>query len=237
MDFVKILRSFEEFLYEVLTWLLFYPRTLWRVLCNPLAMMRYSDGEQNDAPENQYRAAISPPLFLIISIIVAHLLELGAHNSAALQAGFRSFFQADQTFLLLRCIVFGLYPLTFAAALIRHLGVPLGRTSLRAPFFAQCYVGAPYALMLSAAGIGGRMKDPPGGLGVRPAAGGGGGLVPVGRSALVPRPLKPWLAARLRHGAGAVGHHHDHHRGAGHCAGDLSSFSPSPAATRFRARR
>ena len=160
MDFVKILRSFEEFLYEVLTWLLFYPRTLWRVLCNPLAMMRYSDGEQNDAPENQYRAAISPPLFLIISIIVAHLLELGAHNSAALQAGFRSFFQADQTFLLLRCIVFGLYPLTFAAALIRHLGVPLDRTSLRAPFFAQCYVGAPYALMLSAAGIGGRMKDP-----------------------------------------------------------------------------
>lgn len=160
MDFVKLLRSFEEFLYEVLTWLLFYPRTLWRVLRNPLAMMRYSDGEQNDAPENQFRAAISPPLFLIISIIVAHLLELGAHNSAALQAGFRSFFQADQTFLLLRCIVFGLYPLAFAAALIRRLGVPLDRTTLRAPFFAQCYVGAPYALMLSAAGIGGRMKDP-----------------------------------------------------------------------------
>ena len=53
MDFVKILRSFEEFLYEILTWLLFYPRTLWRVLRRPLAMMRYSDGEQNDAPENE----------------------------------------------------------------------------------------------------------------------------------------------------------------------------------------
>jgi hypothetical protein len=150
MDFVKILRSFEEFLYEILTWLLFYPRTLWRVLRRPLAMMRYSDGEQNDAPENQYRAALSPPLFLMISIIVAHLLELGAHDSASLRQGFRGIFQTDQTFLLLRCVVFGLYPLTFAAALIRHMGAPLDRNSLRAPF----------ALMLSAAGIGGRMKDP-----------------------------------------------------------------------------
>ena len=160
MDFVKILRSFEEFLYEILTWLLFYPRTLYRVLRRPLAMMRYSDGEQNDAPENQYRAALSPPLFLMISIIVAHLLELGAHDSASLRQGFRGIFQTDQTFLLLRCVVFGLYPLAFAAALIRRLGAPLDRNSLRAPFFAQCYVSAPFALMLSAAGIGGRMKDP-----------------------------------------------------------------------------
>jgi hypothetical protein len=28
MDFVKIIRSVEEFLYEAMTWLLFYPRTL-----------------------------------------------------------------------------------------------------------------------------------------------------------------------------------------------------------------
>ena len=40
MDFVKILRAFEEFLYEVLTWLLFYPRTLWRVTRRPLEMTR-----------------------------------------------------------------------------------------------------------------------------------------------------------------------------------------------------
>jgi len=26
MDFVKIIRSIEEFLYEAMTWLLFYPR-------------------------------------------------------------------------------------------------------------------------------------------------------------------------------------------------------------------
>ena len=71
MDFVKLLRSFEEFLYEVMAWLLFYPRTMWRVIREPLAMMRYSDQEQHDKAERQYDDAISPPLFLMISILIA----------------------------------------------------------------------------------------------------------------------------------------------------------------------
>ena len=159
MDFVKLLRSFEEFLYEILTWLLFYPRTLWRVMCGPLEMMRYSDTEQHDKVERQYDDAISPPLFLMISVLIGHLLELSVHQSATFREGFRSMFQTDQTFLLLRCVVYGLYPLIFAGALLRRLDVALDRDSLRAPFFAQCYVTAPFALGFSIAAIGFRMQN------------------------------------------------------------------------------
>ena len=159
MDFVKLLRSFEEFLYEILTWLLFYPRTLWRVTRRPLEMMRYSDKEQHDKPEQQYDDAISPPLFLMISVLMAHLLELMVHQSITFREGFRSMFQTDQTFLLLRCVVYGLYPLIFAGALLRRLDVPLNRDNLRAPFFAQCYVTAPFALGFSIAAIGLRMQN------------------------------------------------------------------------------
>lgn len=160
MDFVKILRSFEEFLYEVLTWLLFYPRTLWRVLVRPLAMMEYSDREQHDPIEQKYTDALSPPLFLMLSILLAHMLELMVHQNVNFREGFRSVFQTDQTFLLLRCVVFGLYPLMFATALLRQTGAVLDRETLRAPFFAQCYVTAPFALTLSIASLGARMKDP-----------------------------------------------------------------------------
>ena len=38
MEFLKFIRSLEELLYEVMTWMLFYPRTLWRVLRRPLAL-------------------------------------------------------------------------------------------------------------------------------------------------------------------------------------------------------
>jgi hypothetical protein len=38
MEFLKFIRSLEELLYEVMTWLLFYPRTLWRVLRHPIRL-------------------------------------------------------------------------------------------------------------------------------------------------------------------------------------------------------
>ena len=50
MDLLKILRSFEEFLFEAVSWLVFYPLTLWRILRGPLAAMDYSDREQSDSP-------------------------------------------------------------------------------------------------------------------------------------------------------------------------------------------
>jgi hypothetical protein len=45
MGFVQLLRSIENLLYEIMTWLVFYPRTLWRVDCHPLAVLSYSDVE------------------------------------------------------------------------------------------------------------------------------------------------------------------------------------------------
>ena len=38
MDFLKLLRSLEEFLYELCTWFLFFPRTLYRVIAHPRRM-------------------------------------------------------------------------------------------------------------------------------------------------------------------------------------------------------
>lgn len=59
MELLKILRSFEEFLFEAISWLIFYPLTLWRVLRDPLAAMEYSDREQADAEERRYDDALS----------------------------------------------------------------------------------------------------------------------------------------------------------------------------------
>ncbi|HUH09643.1 MAG TPA: hypothetical protein VLZ73_03745, partial [Brevundimonas sp.] len=69
MNVLTILRSVEELLYEVISWLLFYPRTLWMTVTRPLRTMRYSDSEQRDRPEQQYLETLSPPLFLVLSIL------------------------------------------------------------------------------------------------------------------------------------------------------------------------
>ena len=54
MDFMRLLKSLEEALYEIVTWLLFYPLTMWRSIFHPQAMMRYADAELFDATEEQY---------------------------------------------------------------------------------------------------------------------------------------------------------------------------------------
>ena len=43
MDFMRILQSLEEFLYEVMSWLVFYPRALWRTIGHPVAVAVYAD--------------------------------------------------------------------------------------------------------------------------------------------------------------------------------------------------
>ena len=36
MDFMKLLKSFEDFIFEAASWLIFYPLTLGRIMLKPL---------------------------------------------------------------------------------------------------------------------------------------------------------------------------------------------------------
>ena len=79
MDFLKILRSFEEFVFEATSWLIFYPLTMWRILRRPLATMEYSDREQSDTDDKRYDDALSPPLVLLATIVLWNLIGIEAH--------------------------------------------------------------------------------------------------------------------------------------------------------------
>lgn len=93
MDFIGIIRSLEELLYEVMSWLIFYPRTLWRMLTNPAAVPAYSDAEQNDRPDEQYTDTLSPPLLLMITMVLtyglAHAIGAAVPPSIARRCGSR----------------------------------------------------------------------------------------------------------------------------------------------------
>lgn len=151
MDFLKLIRSFEELLFEVMTWLVYYPRTLWLTLRRPLEMIDYSNHELKENVEEQYTDTLSPPLLLLITLILAHVIELNLdleHIRASSEAT-RAFFASDQNLIVLRSFLFGLLPLFAALAYVRRRGMPLERKNLRPPFFGQCYLAAVYALMVS----------------------------------------------------------------------------------------
>jgi len=151
MGFFTILRSIEEFLYEVMTWLVFYPRTLWQVIRHPATMIDYSDHEQTDKPAEQYTDTISPPLFLMLTILICHAFELTLHvNLDGDKTGLgKTFLNSEENLLIFRVIVSSIYPLIFATGLLKRSDRRLDRNTLRAPFFSQCYLAALFTLVLS----------------------------------------------------------------------------------------
>lgn len=163
MNFFNLLKSLDELLYEVMSWLIFYPVTLWRALVRPLKMMDYSDIEQHDPAERQYTDSLNPPLFLLLTLILGHGIELalvGQAEEVGSKVGLSALISDDSSLILLRTATFSLFPLVLAARLVRALGKPLDRDTLRAPFYAQCYVAAPFALMSGLSEVAIRLAHP-----------------------------------------------------------------------------
>jgi hypothetical protein len=89
MDFMKWLNSLDELLYEVMSWLLFFPITLWRSIVHPIRTM--ADIERQAAlPEDaQYAAVLSPPLFLALALLLAHAASTALGQTDAIMASRR----------------------------------------------------------------------------------------------------------------------------------------------------
>ena len=155
MDFIRIIRSLEELLYEVMTWLVFYPRTMWRIVATPGRMMRYSDAEQADASDKQYTDTLSPPLFLMLTILIGHGigLGLGTQKPEATTAMAKTLFESEQNKLIAGSLLFSLFALMGATTAVARRGLTLDRTTLRGPFYSQCYLTAPFALAQSVASM------------------------------------------------------------------------------------
>lgn len=150
MDFLKLLRSLEEFLYELCTWFLFFPRTLYRVVVHPRRMAQYVNTELTQKLDRQFDDAISPPMFLMLSVLVAHGVELMMHQQIVGTGVLsRSVFGNEESLLLYRSITFAIWPLVTTTHLLRRKHLPMTRESLRRPFFMQCYLTAPFAVALS----------------------------------------------------------------------------------------
>ncbi|GAB4481526.1 MAG: hypothetical protein OHK0018_12960 [Erythrobacter tepidarius] len=69
MDFMKLLKSLEELLYEVMVMLVFFPRTLFLTIRHPQRMMDYADTELGDVQSEQYSDTLSPPLILSLRLM------------------------------------------------------------------------------------------------------------------------------------------------------------------------
>ena len=147
---MKLLRSFEEFIFEAVSWLVFYPVTVWRIVSRPLTTMAYSDAEQTDTEEGRYDDALSPPLLLLVTVVVVNAIAIALHaeDIRATSKVTQALYASPQNLALFRALVFSLVPLVAATTLLRRTKTRLSRETLRPPFYAQCYLATPCCIVL-----------------------------------------------------------------------------------------
>lgn len=166
MDLLKWIKSLDDLLFELMSWLVFWPVTLMRTAARPIAMMRYADAQLKRPDEEQYDEALSPPVFLILTLIVAHMTALALGQPDEIlnnQRGLAQMVNNDTAAVAVRLILFASFPLIFSVILLLAKQRTLNRRSLQLPFYAQCYPAAVFAATLSASAQIGLLKiGPPG---------------------------------------------------------------------------
>jgi hypothetical protein len=144
--FLRSLQSLEAFLCKVATWPISFPRTLWRVLRNPIAVSLYTRRELQQ-PGRRFSGMLSPPLMLILSIVLAHFVGFAIPDRPSPLAS------GELLTLLVRGFSYGLYALMPAMAMLRVRRIRVSRATLREPFYIQCYLASPLSIVLIAASL------------------------------------------------------------------------------------
>lgn len=160
MDFFKFIQSLDELLYEVVSWMLFYPVTLWRMISSPLKLMLAAEAELGQAERKQFDDVVPPPLFLLITLVLVHVVELsllGQSKLAVENPELSNMLGSDLNLTAFRVVMLSILPLAASIRLLRARRQHLDRQILKAPFYAQCYAAAVFAIMLAMAfGVAGR---------------------------------------------------------------------------------
>ena len=148
---MRLLRSLEEFLYELVGWLVFYPRTFWRILWRPGAIARYTRLELAQDRDQQFSETISPVLMLVLSVILVHALEVALKLSlpAISSPVGQLLFGSEQGLLLTRSAVFCVFALGAALGTLRQNRQAVTRDTLREPFSIQAFLVCPFVVMFS----------------------------------------------------------------------------------------
>lgn len=147
MDFMKLLKSLEELLYELISWFIFYPLTLWRIVTRPLQVLSYAERQLLEEEDQQFDDSLSPPILLLISLIVLH--SLGQMFEPDALHPLTGLLADDWNLLIFRAVAFSLFPLLFGLLQLRANRARLTRTTFKPIFYSQCYAAVPFVVLVS----------------------------------------------------------------------------------------
>jgi hypothetical protein len=151
MDILQLVRTLEEFTYEIALWVVFLPKTLVRFAFQPARIHRYVKLVMEKPANERYDEYFSPllywlligivPTFSVINNFIDHSSTAMAHSvmNEPLEVRFAS---------ILVLLIWP--PVTLSIYSSIRNGVPLNRENLKHPFYAQCMLLAPFYSIVTA---------------------------------------------------------------------------------------
>src|SRR6476469_1192124 len=124
-----------------MSWLVFYPRTFWRSSRHPLQIMKRTETELKLPPEEQFRDVVSPPIFLLLTVIAANAFDVAIVGSSPFidnGIGFSAMITDNTSLILFRLVAFAMLPVIAGAFALAVMRRPVGRDTLQPLFYAQC---------------------------------------------------------------------------------------------------
>ena len=152
MPFIIFLKSFEVLLFEIVSWLVFYPRTFWRTVRQPLRMMKRAESEMKLEPAEQFRDLVSPPIFLLLTVVAANAIEVAVVGNNPLideGIGLAGMITDNTSLILFRLVAFASLPMIAAVFALGVLRRTVDRDTLQPVFYAQCFATTPVVLLCS----------------------------------------------------------------------------------------
>ncbi len=145
MDFLKIIQSLQDLVYEIVVWALLLPKTILRAVLRPDLMTAYVNQEWGKEPEEQFDEYLSPTLFfLLVAVLPSAMFTWMTDASFAPNSAWA---QLTESNLITSTITTTITLLIYLVWLEWLNKRPLRRSGLKRLFFIQCYLITPPQLI------------------------------------------------------------------------------------------
>jgi hypothetical protein len=146
MDFVRLIRSVEEFVYEICVWILLIPKTLFKIIFNPKWVILYIKEELAKEEKKQFQEYVPPMLFWVLIVVIPTFIILRT-LSVELSLENKTFTELWGNSLETKILVISAFlvagPLTFSWGIQKKQKKPITKDSFRENFYIQVYVFSP----------------------------------------------------------------------------------------------
>jgi len=144
LDLVGFIRSIEELIYEITTWVVLLPKTLIKVIINPGWIREYVTEEFKKEPEKRFDDYLSPFIFWFLLGVTPFLLfvVINAENQEGIKQFTGDIFEPG---IILICNL--IFPIIYSAGMLIISKENIARISFRRPLYFEAMLFAPVFLV------------------------------------------------------------------------------------------